>query len=90
MLINQTQTAIDHFYSGRIDKASQVTKILLAIADGSDYTRGEIAHDLGMEKSTVSARVNTLIAREWVKYGKNRPCKRSGVTCQTIILNIGL
>ena len=90
MLINQASTAIDHFYSGKIDKQSQVTKILLSIADGRDYTIGEIAHDLRMEKSTVSARRNELIRREFVAKGRRRPCRISGVMCETIILNIGL
>ena len=90
MLINQSHTAIDCFYSGRINKANQVTQILLCIADGGDYTIGEIARDLHLEKSTVSARRAELLAREWVKKGDCRKCKISGVWCETIILNIGL
>ena len=90
MLINQSTTAIDCFHSGRIDKQSQVTKILLSIADGGEYTIGEIAHDLGMQNSTVSARRAELLAREFVVKGKTRRCHISGVMCETIILNIGL
>lgn len=90
MIIRQAETAINHYKSGNISKSKQATKILLAMADGGEYTIGELAYALGMEKSTISARRRELLDREWVTYGENRKCHRSGVMCETITINIGV
>jgi DNA-binding MarR family transcriptional regulator len=64
MLIAQTATAVaafhDHSASGK--KEAQQLRILAFITNrGGDWSIGELAKAMGMEKSTVSGRVNELL-----------------------------
>lgn len=85
--INQAQTAINHFHEVVVPNLSksQQAHILSVMARGCTYTIGELADFLGLQKSTVSARRNEMIAAGLIKHGKNRPCKISNVTCQTVV-----
>lgn len=64
MLINQAPTACDAFHAhvgaGRAE--AQRERILAFIRSrGGDWSIGEVAHALDLEKSTVSARLNELL-----------------------------
>lgn len=64
MLIAQTDTAIDSYHAHRAagHSAIQRDRILECIAQrGGDWSIGELARELGMEKSTISARVNECL-----------------------------
>lgn len=66
-------------------KQRQVDMILAYIdKTGSCYTRGELAYILGMEKSTMSARVNQLIADGLLLEFGIRKCTRSNRMCKTV------
>lgn len=64
MRIAQQETAVAAFHShvGTGKSAQQRNRILAFVRSrGGDWSIGEIAKELGLEKSTVSARVNELI-----------------------------
>jgi DNA-binding IclR family transcriptional regulator len=64
MRIDQQETAVDAFHAhrGAGQSAAQRNRILSFIkASGGNWSIGEIAHMLGLEKSTVSARMNELL-----------------------------
>lgn len=64
MIIAQQETAIDAFHAHQSSGMSsqQRSRILAHIQKhGGDWSIGEIAHALRMEKSTVSARINELL-----------------------------
>ena len=80
MRIDQQPTACDAFHA-HTGKARQRAAILTHIkAHGGDWTIGELARALGMEKSTVSARLNELLyeTHELVEKPK-RPDRVSGI-----------
>lgn len=62
MRIAQQETAIGAFH-GHAGKSSQQRDLVLQFirARGGDWSIGEIASELMLEKSTVSARVNELL-----------------------------
>ena len=51
---------------------------------GASWTRGELAYVLGMEKSTMSARVNKLLEDGLLVEVGIRKCGRSQRLCQTL------
>lgn len=62
MRINQATTAIDAYHAHHGKSADQRNRILNFVASrGGDWSIGEIASELMIEKSTVSARVNELL-----------------------------
>lgn len=64
MLINQAPTACDSFHAHRSAGAAkyQCEGILAFItARGGDWSIGEVAEFMGMQKSTVSARIYELM-----------------------------
>lgn len=76
----QQSTACDAFHA-HTGKARQRAAIVAHItAHGGDWTIGELARVLGMEKSTVSARLNELLyeTHELVEKTK-RPDRISGI-----------
>lgn len=80
MRIAQQFTACDAFHA-HTGKAGQRAAILAHIkAHGGDWTIGELARALRMEKSTVSARLNELLyeTHELVEKPK-RPDRVSGI-----------
>jgi len=64
----------------------QESAILNFIAKHGESTIGEIAHALRMEKSTVSARQNSLRKSGRLVFGLQRKCRRSGVMCNPVKL----
>lgn len=89
MKINQADTAIEHFHNvvEPTTRHFQASTIMDALKDDGDYTIGEIAQKLGMEKSTVSARRHELLKIGWLVKGGKRQCRISGVTCETVRIN---
>ena len=74
------ETSIDAFHA-HTGKARQRAAILAHIkANGGDWTIGELAQALSMEKSTVSARLNELLyeTHDLVEKPK-RPDRVSGI-----------
>lgn len=88
MLIQQTQTAVDSYHGHQSQSAAQRTRVLQFIeARGGDWSIGELSHALGMQKSTVSARVNELLyeTKEVVERPKRKD-RRSGVMVRPVSL----
>jgi hypothetical protein len=88
MKTNQAQTAIDHFHS-KVERMKftiiqQIIAGMLLYKDKPDWTIGEIAHLMRMEKSTVSARRNEMLHLFLVEYSERRHCSISGVMCETV------
>lgn len=90
MRIAQAVTASDaydrHRASGKA--AAQRARIVDHIRrHGGDWSIGEIAHALGMEKSTVSARINEALfeTRELVEASRRKD-RRSGILVRPVKL----
>jgi DNA-binding MarR family transcriptional regulator len=81
-------TSIDAYHSHRGQSAQQRRRVLEFIKQcGGDWSIGELAHALGLEKSTVSARVNEALyeTHELVE-APRRKDKRSGITVRPVKL----
>jgi len=79
-----TQTSIDAFHEHRASgKSSELRERILAFIKkhGGDWSIGEIANALTLEKSTVSARINELLndTKEVVECPKRKD-RISGIT----------
>jgi len=82
------ETSIDAFYlhRGAGKSAQQRERVLEFIASrGGDWSIGEIARALGLEKSTVSARVNELVneTRDLVEKPRRKD-RVSGITVRPV------
>ena len=87
MLINQHSTAIEayrnHLLSGKAK--SQCEMIVNFIKDqGGDWSIGELAYALEMEKSTISARINECIKDNLLFEKPKRIDRRSGITIRLV------
>jgi len=83
-----TETSIDAYHSlplGMVSTSCQ--KIEDWVAANGNSTIGEIAKGLQMEKSSVSARRNELIAANRVCLGGRRACRISGRTVETVFIS---
>jgi predicted ArsR family transcriptional regulator len=88
MRIDQQPTACDAFHARRGQSAAQRNRILAFIkARGGDWSIGELAQALTLQKSTVSARVNELLndTKELVECEK-RPDRVSGIRVRPVTL----
>lgn len=80
-------TSIDAYHGAVANfESSQESVILDFIARRGESTIGEIARALDMEKSTVSARQNSLRKAGQLVQGAARKCRISGVTCKPVKL----
>lgn len=91
MRIAQSFTACDayaaHHATGKA--SAQCARILGFIASrGGSWSIGEVAHALGLEKSTVSARMNELLATGELEAKPNRKDRRSGITVRPVGLPV--
>ena len=86
------ETSIDAFYfhRGAGKSAQQRDRVLQFISSrGGDWSIGEIANALGLEKSTVSARVNELVNETRDLVVKPRRKDRiSGITIRPVGLPV--
>lgn len=64
--------------SGRVTSSQQA--ILSAMRPGRDYSLSELAAMTGIEKSSVSGRINELLASGQVVISRMRACKITGKT----------
>lgn len=82
-------TSIDCYYSNIKNKLDnkQFKLIYDCLLEKGSATRGEIAHYLKMEKSTVSARVNAMLKYGILQEVGKRQDKISGVTNYVVTIN---
>ena len=82
-------TSIDCYYSNIKNKLDnkQFKLIYDCLLEKGSATRGEIAHYLKMEKSTVSARVNSMLKYGILQETGKRQDKISGVTNYVVTIN---
>ena len=82
-------TSIDCYYSNIKNKLDnkQFKLIYDCLLEKGSATRGEIAHYLKMEKSTVSARVNAMLKYGILQEVGRRPDKISGVNNYVVAIN---
>ena len=91
MKINQADTAIDHFHlciehSLDLSLQERVYNYIVDHPRKPDWTIGELAHGLELDKSTVSARRNEMLKLCILERGEKRACSISGITCETVRL----
>ena len=90
MRIQAAETSIDCFHAHRSSgKSSQQRARILALIEkrGGDWSIGEIAKALGMEKSTISARIFELLHETGDVIAKpSRPDRVSGVRVRPVAL----
>jgi predicted transcriptional regulator len=81
-----SETSIDCFYGHVVPVLAQPQQIeILAAMDlGRDYSLSEISRATGIEKSTVSARVNSMKSAGLVEHGPARKCSITGITIKPV------
>ncbi|MBV8666703.1 MAG: hypothetical protein JO269_09485 [Burkholderiaceae bacterium] len=82
-----TSTSIEAYHSHvACGKASAQCQCIVAFITerGGDWSIGEIAHALGLEKSTASARIFELLETGNLVACKHRKDKRSGITVRPV------
>ena len=94
MLIKQADTAIDHFHAVvKDDLAPSQIEAIRNFIEGHprkpDWTIGELAWGMGIDKSTISARRNQMLKLRILERGEKRACSISGITCETVKLREG-
>lgn len=92
MLTNVSDTSREAFHAhrGNGQSAAQRNRILAFIkARGGDWSIGELAEHFGMQKSTVSARINELLndTKELAERPKRKD-RISGITIRPVGLPI--
>lgn len=88
MRIDQQPTACDAYHAHRGQSAAQRNRILEFVkARGGDWSIGELAHALGLEKSTVSARLHEALyeTHELVEASRRKD-RRSGILVRPVRL----
>lgn len=91
MRIDQAPTACDAYDAHRASGlGSQQRSMILAFIknSGGDWSIGEIAHALDLQKSTVSARLNELINSDDLVARAPRKDRRSGITVRPVGLPV--
>lgn len=80
MLTNVTETSrqayAEHRASGLVTASQQ--KVLEVMRHGRDYSLSELSAMTGIEKSSVSGRINELLASGQVVISRMRTCKVTG------------
>lgn len=90
MRIDQQLTACDAYHAHCGQSAQQRNRVLEFVkARGGDWSIGELAHALGLQKSTVSARLNELLneTKQLVEYPRRKD-RLSGITIRPIGLPV--
>lgn len=91
MLIDQAPTACDAYDAHRasgLGSQQRATILTFIKNSGGDWSIGEIAHALGLEKSTVSARIRELLDADELEAKPNRKDRRSGITVRPVGLPV--
>lgn len=71
----------DHKSSGRLGKQSRAIVEFMAVNTDRDWSRAELAEQLGLRLSSVCGRINELIHSRHVEPQPNRRCQ---VTAKTV------
>jgi hypothetical protein len=92
MKIQQADTAINHFHLVVSDElAPSLIERIRNFIEGHprkpDWTIGELAHGLELDKSTISARRNEMLKLLILERCEKRCCSISGVKCETVRLS---
>lgn len=90
MLTNVRDTSCEAFHAHQSKSSAQRSRIMAFVMKrGGDWSIGELAHALGLEKSTVSARLNELLyeTKELVERPKRKD-RISGITIRPVALPI--
>ena len=86
MLIQQTQTSIDSYHGHHSKSAAQRTRVLAFIETrGGSWSIGELSAAMGLQKSTLAARINELLyeTRQVVELQKRKD-RVSGVMVRPV------
>jgi hypothetical protein len=91
MKIQQADTAINHFHIVVSDElAPSLIERIRNFIEGHprkpDWTIGELAFGMELEKSTISARRREMIDAGLLELSEKRCCSISGVRCETVKL----
>ncbi len=82
-----TQTSIDRYHSHKGNNfAGQFETILAEMVPGKIYSRRQIAVMTGMETSTVSARVNAMVADGRIQVSGRIRCPHTKINVEGIKL----
>jgi len=85
MKIAQQETAVAAFYEHVPSIApTQREHILSCIAPGSDYSMCELVARTGLQKSSISARLNEMRKDGVIEFGPERKCRISGITINPV------
>ena len=89
MKTNITDTSLDAFYAIKKDGNLQMQqrKILNVMQPNTTYTRRELAYLAGIETSTASARINSMLDLQIVIVGKKKD-PVTGKTVEALMLNL--
>lgn len=91
MLINQAATACAVFHASNFQPQQQrILDEMAQFGAGHDFTIAELAAYCHLEKSSVSARRNAMLAAGLIELGAERKCSISGKTVQTVHLKAEL
>ena len=87
--INQAPTAIDHFHqsvAGTLAPSLQerIRNYMAGHPRKPDWTIAELAHGMGLDKSTISARRNEMLKLFILEKGPKRHCSITGVKVETV------
>ncbi|QNB13460.1 MarR family transcriptional regulator [Paraburkholderia tropica] len=85
MKIAQQETAVAAFHEHVPSISStQCGVILDAIQPGHDYSMSELVEMTGLQKSSISARLNKMRADGVLEHGPERKCRISGRTINPV------
>ncbi|PRZ56146.1 ArsR family transcriptional regulator [Paraburkholderia fungorum] len=85
MKIAQQETAAASFYEQvPLFAPTQRDTILGAITPGRDFSMCELVEHTGMQKSSISARLNEMRMAGVIEFGPERKCRISGITIKPV------
>jgi|ERR1017187_8595611 hypothetical protein len=92
MKINQAPTACNHFNLVVSDALApsmheRIANYMAGHPRKPDWTIGELAFGMELEKSTISARRREMIDQGILEMSEKRTCSISGIRCETVRLS---
>jgi DNA-binding GntR family transcriptional regulator len=85
MKIAQQDTAVASFYEQvPLFSVTQRETIFNAIAPGHDFSMCELVEPTGIQKSSISARLNKMREDGVIEFGPERKCRISGITINPV------
>lgn len=91
MKIQQADTAVNHFHlvvSNALAPSliERIRNFIEGHPRKPDWTIGELAWGIAIDKSTISARRNEMLKLNIFERGEKRCCSISGIRCETVKL----